>query len=190
MSKEYLFKYLVLTIILISFLSCTDNIPAEDLYIENSKNELVIIYIGSTECAVCLDSSNKNYFKKIHNSIIAADIDKEFSVKRIGISIGNNINENFKFLQTFAVPFDEITLSRDIFNTGMNRYIHNDFKGEPVVPQVIIMKRSYNQNILADTHVNTAIESEKLLYRLVGLPNIEKFTEISDQINFANFFEE
>lgn len=126
----------------------------------------------------------------IHNSITAADVDIEYSVKRIGISIGNNINENFKFLQTFAVPFDEITLSRDIFNTGMNRYVHNDFKGEPVVPQIIIMKRIYHQNVIADSPVNTSVESENLLYRLVGLPNIEKFAEISDQINYVNFFEE
>ena len=126
----------------------------------------------------------------INRGIVEVDNDSSFSVKKIGISIGNNINENFKFLQTFAVPFDEITLSRDIFNTGMNRYIHNDFQGEPVVPQVIIMKRSYHQNILADSPVNTAIESEKLLYRLVGLPNIETFSEISKEIDYASFFKE
>jgi hypothetical protein len=188
MSKK-VFQF-ILFFLIICFSACAEKVSVDSPSLKNSKHEIALIYIGSTQCAVCLDASNKNYFKKIHNSIIAEHANIKFSVKRIGISIGNNNDENFNFLQSFDLPFDEITLSHDLFNTGMNRYIHSDFKGEAVVPQVIIMKRSYHQNNLDDSPVNTSIESENLLYRLVNLPNIETFSEISKEIDYTSFFKE
>jgi len=189
LNKNILFQFLSLTIAIV-FSGCFETESAKDLYQKNSKNEIVLIYIGSTTCSVCLDDSNKRYFEMIYNGIEDVNDDSRYSVKKIGISIGNNRYEDFSFLNEFSVPFDEISISHDNFNTGMIRYVFDNFKGEPVVPQVIILKRIYHQNIIGDSPVNTSIESENLLYRLVGLPSMERFADNSNQINYANFFVE
>lgn len=149
----------------------------------------MFVYMGSTRCSICLDGPNKDFFKSINNNISSAAIESNFSVKRIGISVGSELNEGFNFLSQFDVNFDEIIVSPDNFNTGMIKYLYNDFKGEPTVPQFIILKRTYNQDISGIETVNRSIEDEKLLYRLVGLPNIEKFSKNSELINYSNFFD-
>lgn len=55
----------------------------------------------------------------------------------IGISDDWSISRGLSILEPFG-PFDEVTVGRNWFNTGIKRFV-NDLAGEAVVPQIAVV---------------------------------------------------
>lgn len=137
--------------------------------------EYSIIYIGSSNCSYCNDPRLKQYVSLAVDSLNARFTTAELNFSSIGISNDKNILDGFNHLIDIHV-FDEISTGKNWNNTGLNRYT-DFFTAELATPQVLIVKRIYNQYQLLDDITYHGIESEEIILRLVGYYSIEGWKE-------------
>jgi hypothetical protein len=138
--------------------------------------EVVIVYMGTSSCVVCTNENNTRYFKRIKNNFIKQNV----KIRTIGIAFDTSAGVGYEFLQTISTNFDGIIAGGHANNLGGLKYLKGDFRGREFVPQILILLREYED-------VNNTIKSGKLLYRLVGLDDNKKFSNLVDQIEINNF---
>lgn len=159
--------------------------PTEGINLkENSiktRDEITIIYIGSSNCGICTDTSNAEAFNSIYEKLISAN--KGFEFKIIGISLDNSPESGYKLLNSISKQFDEMIIGGKETNLGAIRYLQNKFKSKKFIPQVLILNRKYNQVDVNSNFIDTSLAEEVLLYRLVGLDNILKFASYAEKID-------
>ena len=165
-------KYLILIIVL-SVFGTSD----EQVSYANKIKKIIIVYIGDSRCQFCNDSDNKRGIEMIFDDLRG----KVDHVRTIGISVDEFSNIGYEFISD-TFQFDEIIIGNISNNLGYKRYINDDFQGVDVIPQIIILVRIYDQ--LDGEEVLTG---EKLLYRLVGLDEIIKFSELTKKINYSKY---
>jgi hypothetical protein len=145
-----------------------------------SESELIFLYIGDSSCQFCHDADTIGKVKKIDSELNILTKKNGIGYKRIGISTGWDINHEFSFLRNL-LKFDEVSVGNGWSNLGSLRYIYNDFgnknnlgRSEAATPQIMIIKRDYNQ--FGSTY--RGLNSEEIIISLIG-DQIKIYSEIN-----------
>jgi len=148
---------------------------------EINVKEIVLIYIGSSQCSFCNSEENKSHFRSIKNKIKNK---QDFKFKSIGISLDSSTKNGFIFLNELD-DFDEVIIADRIKNSAYFKYVLNEYKGIEIIPQIVIILRTYN-DVSDDKAVE--IDNEELLYRIVGTDKMELFASLVEEIDFNKFY--
>lgn len=143
--------------------------------------EIILVYIGSSECRICNSEENNDSVSlviyKLNNKL------ENMELITAGVSIDPSVEKGYNFLNKVYGDFNSVIIGEKPHNLGYNRYIEGRYKGKMLIPQVLILSRTYVTN----SKEVRALEDEKLLYRLVGLNKIHDFIDLIDKINFNSF---
>ncbi|MEX0723093.1 MAG: hypothetical protein WD053_04415 [Gracilimonas sp.] len=143
----------------------------------SNDKDIVMVYIGTSNCSFCTSEENDQHLKTIFEGIAR---NKQFAYRKIGISIDENLVEGFNFLNDLNVRFDEIIVASRNTNLGYIKYVKDEFIGVEIVPQVLVLLSVYKSNN------KTEIIEEKLLYRVVGIEKMKTFGTVATKINLNN----
>jgi hypothetical protein len=141
------------------------------------EKEILVIYIGSSECSFCNSEENKKHYRLIKSKIKNKT---DIKLKTVGISLDKSIEDGYNFL-TSLDDFDEVIIGEKQINTGYLKYVLENYKGVEIIPQVLIVLKTLNDE-------NNRIEKEELLYRVVGTNKMEIFTLLLEEIDFNKFY--
>lgn len=147
---------------------------------KQEKTELVLIYIGNSECPAANHQLMPESVKTIKNKLkTIASVD---SIRFVSIGIANeNIRPSeFEHLSKFG-KFDEIIIGNDWSNSGVLKYVYDNFNGPSATPQVIISLRTFNNIGSEKSAFYRGISSEMILHRRIGVKSIVDLA-MSDQI--------
>lgn len=139
---------------------------------DNLKDEIILIYLGSSTCIYCLSPKLNSSLKNIDYELKKIADELGLGYKKIGLSKNVHAMNGIQHLYDLQIDFDEISTGNGWRNLGINYYtnIHQSINA---TPQIIITKRVYYDS---RTIMNEALTfKEKIITRFVGLENINKF---------------
>lgn len=151
-----------------------------------SQYEIVLIYMGCSTCGAANIDSLQEAFLNIKKVLNEQSAIYEYDLHTIGISKGFDYKNELEHLAKYG-PFDEILVGNNWSNTGLLRYVFNQIKGPPDIPQIIITKRKYRAISSATATTYRAIENEILLERKLGYQEIITFAT-QEELVPSSFF--
>jgi len=134
--------------------------------------ELVLVFLGSSTCGF---SNLPRFPARIHDiklSLSKRAADLGLSFVAIGLALDWNAETGFRYLRKFG-RFDEILVGRNWFGTGAEKFIWEEFPGEPATPQLILLYRVLPGSKSGDSAPSGRFESERVLLRLSGIVKID-----------------
>ena len=141
-------------------------------YVLGVNNEYVVIYIGSAGCVYCLDEELPAHVHQIVRRVREQAESEGVLFHTVGISIDPKAEEGIGHLARLG-PFDEVLAGASWVNTGAMKYVWDGFPAEPATPQVLVVRR-----VVEMTQTYFRIESESVVRRELGLPQIERWASV------------
>lgn len=103
--------------------------------------ELVIIVIGTSDCPGCVWEPFQESIKTLRDSVRHRATARGWSVTTIGVAMDYNVMNGLRFIDGLG-EVDEISVGNNWINSLLLRYLWIDNPGPPIIPQVIILKRT------------------------------------------------
>ncbi len=152
-------------------------ISNEDIY-RPQKEEIVLVYIGSSVCAISNNEQLPGYFHTIKDYYKNKAKEDSLGFLTVGISKDYNVSNGIEHLAKYGA-FNEIMTGNSWHNLGLSRYLYDDYPGDPSTPQIVIMKRIRGEyNGTNGKKFYRGIDSEEEVKRIMGLREIEKFINV------------
>lgn len=148
---------------------------SDDNVFNQTEFEIVLIYIGSSDCFASNIESLPISFNIIEDNLDIEVNSLGIQIHTIGISKGTNLLDELFHLANFS-SFDEILIGNSWSNTGVLKYIYNDFQGPAITPQVVISFRKYRSISNNFEKYYRSIEYELVIERLIGNQEIDNFS--------------
>jgi hypothetical protein len=134
-----------------------------------TNEEIILIYIGSSECYYCNDKSLPAVLSSISDNLESIAHKSDMSFKSIASTIDYSLDSSFKHLEKIG-SFDEITIGGGS-NNVLSMYLYEKGSAVIAVPQISILYRKYNPSIVNNESVKK-IEKDSILFQTAGLNNI------------------
>lgn len=169
-----------------SYIKITDLNSSEKNLKTQNKSDLVLIYIGCSTCAAANHEQLPSAIKKLKINLdnFASNNDLEFH--SIGVSKEVNPTQELKYLSKFG-SFSEISIGKNWSNSIILKYIWDDFGGRPVVPQIIVTKRDYEEiSSSSNSTFYRGIANEKILLTRYGPNGIINWLNIGAPLPLDN----
>ncbi|MDR9417938.1 hypothetical protein [Gracilimonas sp.] len=141
---------------------------------ENSKEEIVLTYIGSSTCVYCRSPKLDSALNSVASELEEISSNQKLNFNKVGLTRDRNKVSGIKHLLGLKVSFDEISSGNSWRNLGLNHYT-NVHEAIYATPQILLSKRTYADSLLSNRIWNPVVK-EKILARYVGL---DKITEIN-----------
>jgi len=138
--------------------------------------ELVLIYIGCSTCGASNVEGLPDSFIKIKEFLNNRADKYGYAFHTIGISKDEKIKDELMHLSKYG-NMNEIIVGNDWSNTGILKYIYNDFPGPASIPQIIVAKRKFRAISNYSQTFYRAIEDEAVLMRKIGPDEIKEYAE-------------
>lgn len=182
-----MYSYSSLTAYVVLFAVCfilgmyyfsNDNSVFKDVsYISNQERNVfktdsanVLVYLTSPSCGYCNNESHINDIIKAKDIMRKRSSEDSINVATISVVISRSIDNAIDHISKFG-SFDEISCGRIWYNSALDTYLWNKFPGEPIVPQLIIIRASYDST-------GDAISKDRIIEnRLKGAKVIEKWVK-------------
>jgi hypothetical protein len=123
--------------------------------------EVVLIFFGSSTCPASNDSAIPKLFRELKLKISKYANNKRISFQSIGISVDNDMNSGFNFLNKID-DFDEISIG-SVRNLALQKYIQKN--NLTISPQILIVVRMYS---LENPLHKQIIDNELIVHKAIG----------------------
>ena len=137
--------------------------------LKQTNEEIILIYIGSSECYYCNDKSLPAVISSISDNLETIAYKSDMSFKSIGSTIDYNLDLSFKHIEKIG-SFDEINIGGGS-NNVLTMYLYEKGSTVIAVPQITILYRKYNPPIVNNESIKV-IEKDSILFQTAGLNNI------------------
>lgn len=131
-------------------------------------DELSLVYIGSSTCRWSNIPELQTAVRTAIENLREYGAENGYHVSEVGVARDLSVRAGLKHLNELA-QFDEVVAGRGWMNTGLLRYVHDQFPGEAATPQVLVVLRRVN---LAPER---SIEAEAVVLRKVGATEIQNW---------------
>ncbi len=140
-------------------------------YRATSGYETLFIYIGSSRCGWSNVEELPAVVKQLKQKVKAFADQQGDRFVAIGIAAEWSVDDGIRHLAKFG-GFDEIIAGRNWNNTGVMRYVWQDFPGEAATPQVLVVRH----RLLVAPQLR-AFQAPRLLARKVGVEELMRWEE-------------
>lgn len=153
---------------------------AEDPYVpmarQDSGDELVFVFIGSSRCRWSNDAQLPSLVKQARTAVTALAQEASIGFAAIGLTTDVVPESGVEHLGRFG-GFDQIVTGMGWRNIGLMKYLHGELYGPAATPQVLVLARSV---VVEAGH--RAVRNERLLVRRHGLSGIREWVEGGSRI--------
>lgn len=139
------------------------------------KQEIVLVYIGSSTCGWSNVPELPGVVENIKRSVYGWAKEKELGFVAIGIARDISVRAGLRHLETFGL-FDEVVAGRSWANAGFQEYVYGEMSGPGVTPQVVVVLRRMDYKNTGQV----VTEWRRVLARLAGLGEIVEWQRGSD----------
>ncbi len=146
-------------------------VKARQALVQHGGDELVLIYVGSSNCAFSVRASLHEALQQFSRRVAERAEAQGLAFRSVGVTTDWDINEGWKHLRT-VMAFDEVVVGMNWINTGLIRYLWEDLPGPPATPQVLLTRRTIVSPPSADSVAGYHIANERVIARFVGLDKI------------------
>jgi len=143
--------------------------------------EIVFIYIGSPECSFCVNPAFAPVLNASRTSVKRRALSDSVAFTSHGISVGWDVEDGFEHLQSFG-GFDEVSLGRNWFNLGAERYLWNEVPGTPATPQLLVIERLIVSPLEKTATGGYAVLETRLLARYTGVHAISSWVDLDSPL--------
>lgn len=133
---------------------------------EQSKYELVMVYIGCASCPASNAEGLPEALHEIRNRLSAIAMYNGYTLHTIGIAKDYIPTAALSHLAKYGF-FDDILIGNDWSNLGILKYTYF-IPGQAAVPQLVITERLFNTIKSGDEETYRGIKKEELILRKVG----------------------
>jgi len=153
---------------------------------EMKETEILMIYIGSSTCGFCKDERLPGYISDIRTElwerVRSSSPKNELSFFTMGISKDWDVEGGLNHLIEMG-PFHEVMTGKSWNNTGLSRYVYENFPGEAATPQIVVTEREY-YSITGSITSYRGIKNERILTRKIGLDEIKEWSNNGVKLKF------
>lgn len=118
--------------------------------------------IGAKGCAASLRSELPRHFAAIRHAAASRAGRSGHQFVSVGVAVDHSIEEGVEFLKRFP-DLDQMAVGGAWMNESVVRFIWRDIAGEPVLPQVLLLRRSVDVS-----RERVTFGEDSLLSRAVG----------------------
>lgn len=153
----------------------TESIKLDSIKVDRKKTELVLVYIGDSNCIACNNENVPIAFRKISHDLNTLATENDLGFRKVGLSLDYNIIDGLKHLSSVGV-FDEISTGNYYGNIYADKFIWSKQNAVDYArtPQVILFRRDYKTS--KDSMPSYFVETEEVLFRRMGISNISNFS--------------
>ena len=152
----------------------------EDPYVsmarQDSGDELVFVFIGSSRCRWSNDPQLPSLVKQARTAVTAQAQVASMGFAAIGLTSDVAPENGVEHLRRFG-GFDQIVTGMGWRNIGMMKYLYGEMYGPAVTPQVLVLARS----VVVEAGIRS-VRNERLLVRRHGLSGIRRWIEGGSRI--------
>ncbi len=137
----------------------------------DSGTELLFVVIGSSGCRW---SNTPEFIELVRNARDAVRNEAKsrgIGFATLGLSQDHDAAAGIEYLETFGA-FDEIAVGRGWRNTGLNKYMYNEFPGPAATPQILVITRD-----ISGLGGQWEFVNETVLVRLIGSAEIRSWLQ-------------
>ena len=137
---------------------------------QGADSELLFVFIATSTCAGINDPALPPALRKVRNYLSEQAARDGQRFVTLGISLDTDTRIGQQLLARFG-SFDELLLGRGWLNTGAIKYIWEDIRGLPAVPQIVVTTRSVVRGRTVE------VSGEQSVLRKVGATQIVNWSE-------------
>ena len=137
----------------------------------SSGTEIVMVFIASSDCVGINDPRLAPALNAIRAGLQRQANHNGNRLVPVGVSLDLDHREGLRLLERLG-PFEEVVLGRGWLNSGAIRYIWEDIRGYPGIPQIVVTTRT----VVASRTVQ--VYNEELFARKVGVAQIVTWSEL------------
>lgn len=145
------------------------------------KGELILIYVGSSQCKFSNLDSVSNYVSNVIARIESQARARDLAFRSVGIAVDTDLNEGINHLGNTG-DFDQISVGAGWDNHSLRQYV-TDLAGGPLAtPQMILVERPAIENETRDVNLyeekkeEEGIKGSSVVYQAVGVSAIRDWT--------------
>lgn len=128
--------------------------------------ELLFVVIGSSGCRWSNKPELVNLIRRARAAVRSEAKSRDAGFATLGVAQDNVPRLGIEHLERFG-PFDEISVGRGWRNSGLLKYVYEEFPGPAATPQVLVVARD-----LIGEGGQWEIANERILVRLTGVAEI------------------
>lgn len=124
--------------------------------------ELVLVLIGARSCAAHANARVAEQYRYLREALRQKAEAEQRRFRTIGVAVDADPDAGISFLRPFG-PFDQAIVGGGWSNEGAVRFLWRDHRGEPSVPQLVVLRRELT------LHPDVRITHEAVVRRAVGV---------------------
>lgn len=145
-------------------------VPAERRYTSEytlrSGDELLLVLVGAGFCGAHRKPGFPQAVENAKLQLQRQARSRGWQFRALGVSLDWKPKEALAFLEAFG-EFDEISVGSNWVNESALRYVWRDLPGDPVVPQLVVLKRRVDAG-----ERTLRVTNEQVLHRISGSDDI------------------
>jgi hypothetical protein len=135
-----------------------DYLPAQRL---REGRELVVLYIGSTDCAPCHSPAVKSAVRAMKPLLAAQAKQQSAAFSVIGVAQDWDLKRGIAFLEPLGA-FDQIAIGGNWTNLAVEQFVLRDSLAAMAMPQVIVLERT------VELGARVKVSEPRVLRRITG----------------------
>lgn len=138
-----------------------------------SRDEVIVVLIGSSQCAASRQPELVAAFARIRAVIMQ---EAQLAGQRVvfaGVALDVRMSTGLRWLRQFG-PLDEISIGRSWMNSAVVHLMWRDLAGPPSIPQIVVYQRK-----TVGAQMAIGVQPDVIRMRLSGLEQIAKFASTS-----------
>lgn len=152
------------------------SLAAADSDTASVRRELVMVYIGSSTCAVSNRRELREDVREIRRQLQARAEATGRTFVSLGVAVDRESAAGLHHLERMG-PFDEVAAGRGWANVHALRYVWEEWPGIAGTPQIVLVEREVRVERDGPGGVNYATGPERLVLRKAGLWEIDRWRE-------------
>jgi len=148
------------------------NIP-NNLYFQNDKPTIQLVYISSSHCVYCNDDFHREV-KKLRLNLKKWALNYDYQLISTGISVDANSEKGISFLRESG-PYNEVVSGWTWYNSGVYHHVWNNKETEGFVPQIKLLKLKFHIAGSPFGNILNIDREEEVLSTLSNLKELKNF---------------